>query len=193
MKFHLPVLFLVLAALAADDAHADPRAEVQAALGRIVDAGGFHARVEGHVFGPDVPAVSGEIDVIFPDRLHVRGEDLEFIVLPSGAWVSALGLWAPTDPDLLPVTTFEPAAMREAIASIRDVRDEGRANAHQCAARAYRFHASGQLPGADADGEVRLWVCAKDGRTARIEGSGEGGRRVIVDFDWSRKPQVRAP
>ena len=60
MKFHLPVLFLVLAALAAADAHADPRAEVQAALGRIVDAGGFHARVEGHVFGPDVPAVSGD-------------------------------------------------------------------------------------------------------------------------------------
>ena len=193
MKVSALAMILVLAAFAAPDARADPRADVQAALERIVASGGFHARVEGHVFGPDLAAVSGEIDVIFPDRLHVRGEELEFIVLPSGAWVSALGLWAPTDPDLLPVTTFEPAAMREAIASIRDVRDEGTANARQCAARAYRFRASGQLPGTEADGEVRLWVCEKDGRTARIEGSGEGGRRVIVDFDWSRKPQVRAP
>ena len=193
MKSSAFVSTVLLVALGASAAQAEPRAEVQRALERIVDAGGFHARVEGHVFGPDVPAVSGEIDVIFPDRLHVRGQDLEFIVLPEGAWISALGFWAPTDPDLLPVTTFEPAAMRKAIASIRDVREEGMANTRQCAARAYRFRASGQLPGAEADGEVRMWVCEKDGRTARIEGSGEAGRRVIVDFDWSRKPQVRAP
>lgn len=192
MRSRMSSLVWVLAALGSP-LHAEPRADVQKAFERVLDAGGFSARVSGQVFGPDVAAVSGGIDVLFPDRIHVRGEDIEFIVMGERAWVSALGLWAPTDPGLLPVTGFAPSEMRKAIASIRDVREDGRAKTSQCQARAYRFRASGQLPGAAADGDVRMWVCDPDGRIARIEATAESGERVVVDFDWTRKPQVVAP
>lgn len=172
---------------------ATPEVEIRQAFERVIDAGGFRARVEGNVFGAGTPAVSGEIDVLFPNRIHVRGQDLEFIVLPSGAWVSALGLWAPTDRNLLPVTEFDAVEMRKAIASIRDVRADGRASTSQCEANAYRFRASGQLPGAAADGDVRAWVCIDSGRVARIEASEADSGRVVVDFDWTRRPEVSAP
>jgi hypothetical protein len=175
-------------------AYADARADVQAALERIIAAGGFRAHASGHVFGPDLPPVAGDIDAIFPDRIHARTESMEFIVTPHGAWVSALGFWTPADRSLLPVTAFDPREMRKAIASIRDVREDGRAKTSQCDTRAYRFRASGQLPGANADGDVRLWVCDGNGRPARIEASdAAGGGRVIVEFDWSRRPRVEAP
>lgn len=192
MRFKVIALVWVVSSVALP-LHAEPRADVQAAFERVLDSGGFSARVSGQVFGPDVAAVSGEIDVLFPDRIHVRGDEIEFIVLGDRAWVSALGLWAPTDPGLLPVTVFALAEMRKAIASIRDVREDARAKTSQCEARAYRFRASGQLPGAAADGDVRMWVCDPNGRIARIEATEESGGRVIVDFEWSRKPRVVAP
>ena len=184
----LPVLLFVAA-----DAFADARSDVQAALTRIVDDGGFHARVQGHVFGPDIAPVAGEVDVIFPDRAHVRGDGLEFLVTDGGAWIAAFGYWTPTSRDLLPVSAFDPPAMRKAIAGIRDVVDEGVVRLAACPARAYRFRASGSLPGADADGEVRLWVCQADRRAARLEATAAGGQRVRVDFDRSRRPQVEEP
>jgi hypothetical protein len=64
----------------------------------------------------------------------------------------------------------------------------------QCASRVYRFRASGQLPGANADGDVRLWICDADGRPARLEAvdAASGGRLSLV-FDWSRRPRIEAP
>jgi hypothetical protein len=193
MKHRLVLAPILFAALVSAPLHAEPREDVQKAFGQILAAGGFRGHAEGNVFGPGTAAVSGEIDVVFPDSAHVRSDALEFIVTPGGAWISALGYWAPADRSLLPVSDFDPAAMRKAIASIKDVREEGRAKTAQCAARVYRFRASGQLPGAEADGDVRMWVCETNARPARIEATDKGGRRVVMDFDWSRRPEVRAP
>jgi len=138
--------------------------------------------------------MSGEIEVVFPDRIHARTDELEFVTTPRGAWLSAFGVWTPTDRSLLPVTSFDPAAMRKVIASIRDVREEGTSKTAQCPSRVYRFRASGQLPGANADGDVRLWVCDSSGRPARLEAVDSGaGDRLSVDFDWSRRPRVEPP
>jgi hypothetical protein len=173
---------------------ADARSDVQAALQNVITAGGFRGHAQGHVFGPDLPAVSGEIEVVFPGRLHARTDTMEFIVTPDGAWLSALGVWVPTDRSLLPVTAFDVGAMRKAIASISDAREEGTSRTSQCSARVYRFRASGQLPGANADGDVRLWVCADSGRPARLEAvDADHSGRVSLDFDWSRRPRVAAP
>ena len=102
----------------------------------------------------------------------------------------------PVDADgrsLLPVTAFDPAAMRQAIASIRDVRVEGAAKMRQCAAHIFRFHSNGRLPGAGTSGDVRAWVCDDSGKPARIEATSAQGDRLTFDFDWSRAPNVQAP
>ena len=174
-------------------ARADARADVQASLEGVVAAGGFRAYVEGHAFGPDVPAVSGEVDVIFPNRIHARTDTIEFVVTPSGAWVSLLGVWTPADRSMIPVTAFDPKAMRKAIASIRDVRETGRSRTSQCPARVFAFTASGQLPGARANGAMKLWTCDGSGRPARLEATDARGGTVAIDFDWTRKPHVLEP
>lgn len=181
-------------ALAPSFASADARSDVQSAFEKVIAAGGFRAQASGRLFGPDLPAVSGQIEVVFPGRIHARTESMDFIVTPEGAWVQAFGLWTPADPSLLPVTAFDSAAMRKAIASIRDAREEGRAKTAQCPARVYRFRASGQLPGADADGEMRVWICEMNGRPAHLEAIDSGtGDRVRVEFDWSRRAHVEPP
>lgn len=187
----LAALFVAVAPLAA---RADARADVQSAFVHVIDAGGFRAQATGRVFGPELPPVSGLIEVVFPDRIHARTDAMEFVVTPQGAWVSALGVWVPADRSLLPVTAFDASAMRKAIASIRDVREEGKAKTAQCPARVYHFRASGQLPGADANGDMRMWICEANGKPAHLEAvDARNNKQLSLDFDWSRRVRVDAP
>jgi hypothetical protein len=187
-------IVVAAAALAASIAHADPRTDVQGALTRIVDAGGFVAHVNGHVFGPGLPVTSGDIDVLFPDRIHARTETIDAVMTPAGAWVNLFGAWTEVDREQIPVTAFSPSAMRKAIASIDGVRAEGSVMTTACEQRIYRFRANGQLPGAQANGDVRLWICDKDGKPERLEATdAESGAKINVVFDWSRRPLVEAP
>jgi hypothetical protein len=175
-------------------ASADPRNDVQRALERIVAAGGFRADVNGAVFGPGTPATSGTIDVVFPDRIHARTEMIDFITTPEGAWINLFGVWTPVDSDRIPVTAFSRSAMRKAIASIGDVHVEGTVITNRCEHQIYRFRASGQLPGATADGDARIWVCTNDGRPARLEATDtSSGGRINLVFDWSRPAHVEVP
>lgn len=173
-------------------ASADARADVQQALRRVVAAGGFRANVSGPVFGPGMPPTSGTIEVVFPDRIRARTELVDFVTIPSGTWIDVLGVWTPVSRDAVPVTAFSTQAIERAIASVRDVREEGRVRSPSCEQRVYRFRASGQLPGALAKGDARIWICAADGRPSKIEADGEGGR-LVAAFDWSRPVRVEAP
>ena len=88
---------------------------------------------------------------------------------------------------------FSNATPRAEADDVRDVHDEGTAKTATCAARVFRFQATGSLPGADADGEVRLWVCESERRVARLEAKDRDGQRVVVEFDRTRRPVVTAP
>ena len=110
------------------------------------------------------------------------------------AWINLFGIWTPVDRDQIPITSFAKPAMRKAIASIGDVRAEGSVMTSACEQNIYRFRAEGQLPGAEANGDARIWVCAKDGKPARLEAIDAGsGAKLDVVFDWSRRAQVESP
>lgn len=189
----LAVAIATSAAMSAP-AYADPRAEVQGALERVVAAGGFVAHVNGQVFGPGTPYTAGVIDVVFPDRIHARTEAMDFISVPDGAWINLFGIWTPVDGDRIPITSFSPGAMRKAIASIDNVRAEGSVMTTACEQHIYRFRASGQLPGAEANGDARIWICEKDQKPARLEATdASSGGKLDVVFDWSRRASVEAP
>lgn len=191
MKFLLAGLLGLGVAM---QAHADARSEVQRAFEQVVDAGGFRGYAQGHLFGPALPAMAGEIEVVFPDRIHASTDEMEFVAIGERAWINALGVWSAVDRSLVPVTAFDMAAMRRAITTIRDARVESASKTSQCAAQVYRFRASGKLPGSNADGDLRAWICNGNGRLARLEATdARSGERVIVDFDWSRRAAVRAP
>ncbi len=175
-------------------AHADSRADVQRAFSDVIAAGGFRGYAQGHVFGPGLPPLSGEVDVLFPDRIHVRSDALEFVAARDRGWINALGVWTPADRSLLPVTAFDLHAMREAIASIRDVRLEGTAKTSQCPSHVYRFRSSGRLPGAGGEGDLRVWLCDGNGRPARLEAvDAASAEKLVFDFDWAQRPDVRVP
>lgn len=191
----LAKLLVCLSCLAgASLTHADPRADVQHAFDGVIAAGGFRGYAQGQVFGPGAPALSGEVDVLFPDRIHVRSDALEFVALRDRGWINAFGVWTPTDRSLLPVTAFDMHAMREAVASIRDVRLEGTAKTNQCPSHVYRFRSSGQLPVAGGEGDLRVWLCDGNGKPARLEAvDAKTAQKLAFDFDWAQRPQVRVP
>ena len=190
----LKCLCLALGVAASFAVLADPRSDVQQAFSSILEAGGFRGHAQGNVFGPGLPALAGEVDVLFPDRIHARTDEIEFIALGNRAWISTFGFWTPADRSLLPVTAFDVGAMRRAIAAIRDVRVEGTARTLQCPAHVYRFTTTGRLPAAGADGELRAWLCDGNGRPARLEAADtHSAEKLIFDFDWTHRPDVRAP
>lgn len=175
-------------------AHADPRADVQRAFAQIIDAGGFRGYAQGRMFGPSLPPMAGQIEVVFPDRIHASTDEMEFVAIGGQAWIKALGIWSAVDRSLVPVTAFDMMAMRRAIATIYDARVEAISKTSQCQAQVYRFRASGKLPGSNADGDLRAWICDGSGRLARLEATdAHSGERVILDFDWTRRASVRAP
>jgi hypothetical protein len=136
----------------------------------------------------------GVIDVVFPDRIHARTEMIDFISMRDGAWINLFGVWTPVDRDQIPITSFAPGAMRKAIASIGEVRAQGSVMTSACEQKIYRFRAEGQLPGAEANGDARVWVCEKDGRPARLEATdAASGAKLNVVFDWSRRARVESP
>ncbi|HVT31854.1 MAG TPA: hypothetical protein VHE32_04370 [Rhodanobacteraceae bacterium] len=192
-----PILLIVAGLMGAfafpPCASADARTDVQDALERIVAAGGFRANVSGPVFGPGMPPTSGTIEVVFPDRIRARTGLIDFVTLPSGAWIDVLGVWTPVTRDAIPVTAFSVAGIERTIASVRDVREEGRVRSPSCELRVYRFRASGQLPGAMADGDAKIWICPLDGLPSKIEADDADGGRLVVAFDWSRPARVEAP
>lgn len=168
--------------------------EVRHAFSQIIDSGGFRGYAQGRVFGPQLPAMAGDVDVTFPDRIHASTDEFEFIAIGAHAWISTLGVWAAVDRSLVPVTAFDMPALRRAVASITNASLEGNAKTAQCAARVYRFHANGNLPGTAANGDLRAWICDASGRLSRVEATDARTReRVIFDFDWSRHPDVRPP
>ncbi|TLY47000.1 MAG: hypothetical protein E6K53_16865 [Gammaproteobacteria bacterium] len=174
--------------------HADPRVDLQQSFEQLLASGGFRGIAQGHVFGPDLPELAGDVEVQFPDRIHASTENMEFIAIGERAWISVAGLWTSLDRSLVPVSAFDLRAARQAIASIRDARIEGTARTHQCATHVYAFRAHGQLPGAAASGDLRAWRCDDSGRIARIEATDARTReRVIFEFDWSRPAHIAAP
>lgn len=188
------LLFGLFGLAVAVQVHADPRAEVQRAFLQIVDAGGFRGYAQGRMFGPALPAMAGEVEVVFPDRIHASTDEMEFVAIGERAWVKALGIWSAVDRALVPVTAFDMAAMQRAIATIRDARVETASKTSQCQAQVYRFRASGKLPGSSSDGDLRAWICDGSGRLARLEATdAHSGERVILDLDWSRRAAVRMP
>lgn len=187
-------LFVVLGLALSLQVHADPRADLQQSFEQLLAAGGFRGVAQGHMFGPELPEIAGDVDVQFPDRIHASTENMEFIAIGERAWISVAGLWTAVDRALVPVSAFDLRAARQAIASIRDARIEGTAKTHQCATHVYAFRARGQLPGAAANGELRAWRCDDSGRLARIEATDARTReRVIFDFDFSQRAHVAAP
>jgi hypothetical protein len=190
----LKIALALLAMFACTGAVTDSRLVVQRAFESVLAAGGFRGHAEGNVFGPGLPALSGDVDVVFPDRIRVRSDNLEFIALSDRAWVNTFGLWTPADRSLLPITAFDAGAMHRAIASMRDVRPDGTQRTAQCAAHIFAMYSIGQLPGVVSQGHVRAWICDDSGRLARVEATDANtGERVTFDFDWARRPDVGAP
>jgi hypothetical protein len=188
------IFLALLCLLGISVARADPRADLQHAFDSVLASGGFRGHAQGRVFGPGLPAMEGDVDVLFPDRIHVRTDDIEFIALSDGAWINTFGLWTQTDRSLLPITAFDTAAMHQAIASISNVVLEGTARAGNCSAHVYHFHSSGRLPGASGEGDLRAWICDGSGRPARLEAiDARTGEKVVFAFDWTRRPDVAAP
>ena len=188
------LLFALCTGFVAASAHADPRADLQQSFEQVLAAGGFRGYAQGRVFGPELPALAGDVEVVFPDRIHASTESMEFIAIGERAWLSAAGLWTTVDRSLVPVSAFDMRGVRQAIATIRDARIEGTAKTSQCAAHVYAFRASGHLPGAAANGDLRAWRCDDTGHLARIEATdARTHERMIFDFDWSRRVRVQAP
>ncbi len=191
MKYLIFAVFGIAVSL---QVHADPRADLQQSFEQLLAGGGFRGIAQGRVFGPELPAITGDVEVQFPDRIHASTENMEFIAIGERAWISVAGLWTSVDRSLVPVSAFDLRAARQAIASIRDARIEGTAKAHQCATHVYAFRAHGQLPGASASGDLRAWRCDDSGRLARLEATDAHTReRVIFDFDWTQRAHVSAP
>lgn len=169
-------------------AHAGARDEVIAAFMKAFEASRYRLTVR------DLRDEGGEavIDVILPDRFHLRSPEGEFIVHPDGSWMRRGGAWqrVPMDMSYL-IEAYRQPSREEAEASIGEVVLVGEEVVDGCAARTYRYRSDNEAFGSGSRGEeVLLSVCIRTGLPIRMKPTLQPGS---LHYDFEADIDIRPP
>lgn len=173
-------------------AGADPRSAIFAAYQKMMQA----------KFAVDMTTVSGdhttqahsEYDTV--DRIHLKTDRMEMIVLPEGTWMRHGGEWTKPPIDMSGmVKQFVPRSIDEMRASIKSASDEGMTAWHGKPAHAYVYDVDTTVMGIHVTSKNKILVNAA-GQIVHAESDGEAmGRksRTSQDIRYDNSIRVVAP
>lgn len=186
-------LLAATALLAASLVHADPKAEVRAALDAMVAAKSYRAEMQTTAAGQTFKQT---IEVIFPDHFRMKGAPSgDMIVTPNGAWIKLPGQshWI----DALPGTAqiarqfMSPEFFDQAKASIRSVEALGQQEFNGTEVRVYKVEQVMTVMGVESKATSRMYVEVASGRPIHQEIESEAmGRRSVTRQDIQYVPDL---
>lgn len=189
-----PILTLVAIGLlgASPLASADPRGEVMAAFEAAMAKQSYRATSLTEVKGRATKSV---IQVQLPSSFHLKSDESEVIVLPSGTWVNAGGQWMKMPMDMSRMLQgISLQAMKDGASIVQDVRELPDSTVEGCAASNYAYRTSGKVMGFKADAEVELSICDDTGLPVRVVSLDPKGKtRTTVTYDYETPVAIRAP
>lgn len=185
---------LLLSISVAPTALAAPREAVLDAFDAVLAAG--HYRVE-------VTTVTGkrehvmQLDVMFPNRFHLRSPESEMILLPGGTWMRVEQEWMRMPVDMSKtVEAYTDRAIQQARRSIADVTQIAEGEVAGCDSLTYAYRQTGEFMGKQADGLVEMSICKDSGLPSQIvTRSGTERKPTVVTsvYDFSAEIRIEAP
>ncbi len=193
-KFCKPVprvalLAAVLAAVAAGDSRADARDDVLSAYRATYAGGKLRIRSEIDAGGRKM---SQTVEIQLPDRYHIKSDQMEAIVLPSGSFMRPGGQWmrSPIDMGKM-IQQFTEEGRKRSQDTISNVQDLGAESVDGHAAHAYSYDADGEAMGVKSKAHIKVWIDSAEQRILQMVVDGEAmGRKSTTTQHYEYDPSI---
>ncbi|MCK7594084.1 hypothetical protein [Pseudomarimonas salicorniae] len=168
---------------------ASDRDELVDAFEKAMDKGRYSARIDTQVNGRPYGT---EMQVIFPDRYHLRTPDTEMVILPQGTWMNAGGQWMKMPINMSQqIASYSREAMKRGMASVSDVVQQGSETINGCESDLYRYRASGEFMGVKDSTQAVAAICRDSGLPVRVVST--GSQSVTIHYDFESEVSIEAP
>lgn len=185
----LALLFLAFSG----SAFADAKADIVAANQKLMEKSKF--RMTGTTTsGGKTMNMWAEVD--WPDRYHMRTDDVEFIILPGKTWMKQGGQWQALPMDMSAmVKSMSPEAVKQAEANMANVKEVGSETINGKSTTAYEYDTSMKMMGITATSHVKVYIDG-DGYIVRQESTGEAAGQnstTVHDYEYDESIDITAP
>ena len=189
MRTLLALVFLAFSG----SAFADAKADIVAANQKLMEKSKF--RMTGTTTsGGKTMNMWAEVD--WPDRYHMRTDDVEFIILPGKTWMKQGGQWQALPMDMSAmVKSMSPEAVKQAEANMANVKEIGAETIDGKSTTAYEYDTSMKMMGITAKSHVKVYIDG-DGLIVRQESTGEAAGQNSVtkhDYEYDESIDITAP
>jgi len=189
IRTFLAVVFLAFSGAALADAKAD----IVAANQKLMDAGKFRMTGKTATGGRSVN-MWAEVD--WPDRYHMRTDDVEFIILPGKTWMKQGDAWQALPMDMSAmVKNLSPEALRQAQDSMKNVKEVGEETVNGKSTTAYEYDSTIKMMGMTAETHVKVYI-DDEGYIVRQESTGKAGgkdTKTVNDYEYDDSIEISAP
>jgi len=190
----LALLSLLLSALVVAPALADPKAALMASYEAMAKFGKFRT-TSTTVSGAQT--IRSSVDVVWPDRFHMRTEQMEMTMVPGHTYMKQGGKWQELPMDMgKMVDGFRAEAMKATFAGTTNVQALGPSTINGKATQGYEYDVSATIMGIASRSHVRMWIEVGTNLPVRQEIDGEAmgqKSRTVQDYEFDAALRVDAP
>lgn len=191
----IALLAAVIAALAGGNARADARDDVLAAYRATYSSGKIRIRSEIDAGGKKM---NQSVEIHLPDSFHIKSDQMEAIVLPSGSYMKPSGqqwMRSPIDMGTM-IHQFTEEGRKRSQESIANVQDLGNESADGKAAHAYSYDADGEAMGVKSKSHIKVWIDSADQRIVQmlVDGEAMGHKsKTTQHYEYDNSITITAP
>ena len=180
------------AALIAGGAHAGAKEDVVAAYEKAFSRGSYRAEIVSEVRGKPYAI---HLEVIWPDRFHMKNPDTEIVILPGATWMNAGGRWMNVPMDMSKmIQAYSKPAMEEGVRAMGEVTELGTEEINGCTSQLYSYTSRGKFMGVENVSDAELAVCSETGLPIRVVSrDGKGKNQATIHYDFDANVEIAAP
>ena len=137
------------------------------------------------------------MEVQWPNRFHMKNDQSEMIILPSGTWMNAGGEWMKMPVDMQKmIAQFTPEMMKKSMEGTHNVRFSGLDTIKGTPVKVYDYDFNVEVMGINSSGTSKIFLSIADGYPLRIESTGKAmGKEstTINEYEYDDGIRISAP
>ena len=193
----IAVLMMASMPTLAEQAVSDARTDLIGLWEKMVGKHDLSYRVNSTITsGRDKP-IKQMVEVQWPNRFHMKSDQSEMIILPSGTWMNMDGNWMKMPIDMQKIIAqFTPEAMRQSMEMTQNVRFVGLDTVNGTPVKVYLYDFDGKVMGIRSSGQSKMFLGIADGYPLRIETTGKAMGRdstTIAEYEYDDSIRIEAP
>lgn len=137
------------------------------------------------------------MQVRWPNQFHMKTDDSEMVILPSGTWMNAGGRWMKIPVDMQKIVAqYTPEMTRKSIEGTRNVQFVGLDTVNGKPVKVYTYDFNVEVMGINSSGTSKIFLSVVDGYPLRVESTGKAmGKEstTVADYEYDDSIRISAP